>query len=142
MDKPLLNEPRVWRGYWWPPGEQEKAMPGTLTYRPAEGLALELIGGWDAEIKKEVRPGVFNLLEESRRWPVLHGLAENREITLLDCLPTHTMSRNLGPPEEQTIHVLTVLSGIYLATADQAIFTECHVAVEEIGRASCRDRVL
>lgn len=132
MDKPLLNEPRTWRGYWWPPGEQDKAMPGTLTYRPDEGLALELIGGWDAEIMKEVVPGVFTSAEGSRRWPVLHGLADNRELTLLDCLPTRTRSRNFGPPEEQTIHVLTALSGVYLSTADQANFTECHVAIEDL----------
>ena len=102
---------------------------GHSTYRPDAGLALELIGGWDAEITKEVRPGVFDVLEDSRRWPVLHGRAENRQITLLDCMPTHTMSRNFGPPEEQTIHVLTALVGIHLDTADHAIFTECHVAV-------------
>jgi|GEM_PF-5156185 len=50
MDKPLLSELRTWRGYWWPPGEEDKAMPGTLTYRPDEGLVLDLIGGWDTEI--------------------------------------------------------------------------------------------
>ncbi|WP_158068481.1 hypothetical protein [Serinicoccus sp. CUA-874] len=86
MDKPLLSELRTWRGYWWPPGEEDKAMPGTLTYRPDEGLVLDLIGGWDTEIRQEVRPGVFAVMEGSRRWPVLHGLAENREITILDCL--------------------------------------------------------
>ncbi|QGH70589.1 hypothetical protein GCE65_14640 [Pseudactinotalea sp. HY158] len=109
-------------------------MPGTLTYRPDKGLTLELIGGWDTKVWEEVRPGVFETSdsEDSRRWPVLHGLAENREITLLDCLPTHTASRNFGPPDEQTIHVLTVLSGIHVDTADQALFTECHVAVEDL----------
>lgn len=132
MDKPLLSELRTWRGYWWPPGEEDKAMPGTLTYRPDEGLVLDLIGGWDTEIRQEVRPGVFAVLEGSHRWPVLHGLAENREITLLDCLATHTVSRNFGPPEEQTIHVLTALAGVHLDTSDQAIFTECHVAVEDL----------
>lgn len=132
MDKPLLNESRSWRGYWWPPGERDKAMPGTLNYRPDAGLALELIGGWDPKILKEVGPGVFDELEGSRRWPVLHGLAENREITLLDCMPTHTMSRNFGPPEQQTIHALTALSGVHLDTADQAVFTKCLVAVEDL----------
>lgn len=132
MEKPLLNEPRTWRGYWWAPAERDNAMPGTLTYRPGGGLVLELVGGWDARIRKEVRPGVFAFLEGSSRWPVLHGLAEGQEITLMDCLVTHTMSRNFGPPEEQTIHVLTALSGVHLDTADQAIFTQCHVAVEDL----------
>lgn len=107
-------------------------MPGTLTYRPEAGLALELIGGWDPEIKEEVGSGVFDVREGSRRWDLLHGLAENREIALLDCLPTHTLTRNFGPPKEQTIHVLTALSGVHLSTAGQALFTECHVAVEDL----------
>ena len=132
MDKPLLSEPRTWRGYWWLPGERDKAMPGTLTYRPESGLVLELIGGWDAKILQELRPGVFAELEESRRWPLLHGLAANREMTLLDCLPTHTKSRNFDPPEQQTINVLTALSGVHLKTADQAVFTKCLVAVEDL----------
>lgn len=132
MDKPLLNEERIWRGYWWPPDEQNKAMPGTLSYHPDGGLTLELVGGWDAEIRKEVRPGVFAKLEGSRRWPILHGIAKNRDITLLDCLATHTNSSHFGPPDEQTVRALTALSGIHLATADKAIFTECHVAVEDL----------
>lgn len=107
-------------------------MPGTLTYHPEDGLALELIGGWDAEIRKEVAPGVFDILEGGRRWPLLHGLAENRDITLLDCVPIHTMARNFGPPEKQTIQVRMTLSGIHLDTEDQAIFTERHVAVEDL----------
>lgn len=132
MNKPELSEPRTWRGYWWPPGEQDRSMPGVLTYRPDEGLSLDLIGGFDAEIMSEVRPGVFVGGQESRRWPTLHGLAENRHMTLLDCVPTHTMARNFGPPEEQTIHVLTVLVGVHLDNADQEVFTECHVAAEDL----------
>lgn len=132
MNKPLLNVTRSWRGYWWPPGKMDEPMPGMLTFRPDEGLSLELIGGWDAEVWREAGPGVFDVLDETRRWPILHGLAENREMSLLDCLPTHTMSRNLGPPEEQTIHVLMALSGVHLDTADEEVFTECHVAVEDL----------
>ncbi|NUT73343.1 HEPN domain-containing protein [Pseudarthrobacter sp. C4D7] len=129
--KPLLNEPRTWRGYWWPPGERDKAIPGILAYRPDKGLVLELIGGWEADIMEEVAPGV-TIPQGSRRWPVLHGLSDNQELTLLDCLPTNTRGRIFGPPEEQTIHVLTALSGVHLNAADQAVFTECQVAVEDL----------
>lgn len=130
--KPLLSEERTWEGYWWHPGDQKTAMPGTLTYHPQEGLRLRLIGGWDATIQKEVKPGVFHSLEESKEWPILHGIAENQEITLLDCIATSTKSWGMGPPGQQTIHAQTVLAGVHLDDPEQRVFTKCHVSVEDL----------
>lgn len=130
--KPLLNEERTWEGYWWHPGDQETAMPGTLTYHPQEGLTLRLIGGWDSAMYKEVEPGVFHGLDESKEWSLLHGLAENQEITLLDCLATSTRTWGVGPVGQQTIQAQTALVGVHLDEPEQKLFTKCHVSVEDL----------
>jgi hypothetical protein len=107
-------------------------MPGTLTYHPQEGLTLRLIGGWDSAMYKEVAPGLSHDLDESKEWPLLHGLAENQEITLLDCLATSTKTWGVGPVGQQTIQVQTALAGVHLDEPEQKVFTKCHVSVEDL----------
>lgn len=131
MDKPLLSETRSWRGNWWPPEKVDDAVAGVLTYEPSKGLTLDLIGGFDHRIREEVRPGVHSI-GELRTWPVLHGVAENKEITLLDCVPIHTKHRNFGSPEEQTISARTALVGVHLEGRDQHMFTSCHISLEDL----------
>lgn len=136
MTTPWLNETRTWKGRWWLPGELEGAVAGVLTYEPDQGLTLELIGGFEEQIMDEVRPGVYSLREESRTWPVLHGVAEGRPLTLLSCVPTHTNSRNFGGPEEQTLSALTALVGVHLEDPEEPVFTQSLVSVEDLTRWS------
>lgn len=132
MNKALLNEPRSWKGQWWLPTDPDNEVAGVLTYDPRTGLSLELIGGFEDRIVDHSHPNYVTVREGSLNWPLLHGLSEGKDITLLDCVPTHTMSRLFGGPEEQTVSALTALVGVHLEEPDQAVFTECRVSVEDL----------
>lgn len=132
MGEPLISEERTWTGFWWQPGDEKNAMPGILKYHPNDGVRLHLIGGWGPDVFEEVSPGVSHLLDEIREWPILFGMAENQEISLLDCSPGKTKSWGMGPPAKQTIHVQTALTGVHIHGREEEVFTKCHVSVEDL----------
>lgn len=137
-NKPRLDLPAEWSGHWWLPDDPSHAVPGVLRYEPDDGLLLSLIGGFEYRIMEEVRPGAYNVRNESRTWPVVHGIAENKAITLLNCLPEH--SQTYGPgvngPSTQTISALTALVGVHLDGEDHEVFASCLVSVEDLQRWS------
>jgi len=133
MNEPWLDEQHTWQGHWWLPDEPDDAVAGVLTYEPSGGLTLDLIGGFEGMISEEVRPGAYTVRDESGTWPVVHGVAANKEVTLLDCVPTRTMSRNFGASEAQTIRPRAALVGVHLDQPQQAAFNECHISVEDRG---------
>lgn len=134
-DAPRLDKPAEWTGHWWLPEDPERAVPGVLRYEPGEGLRLALIGGFENRITRPIEGGVA-VIEGSRSWPLVLGVADNKEVTLLDCHPTHSQTYGFGldGPHKQTVSALTALVGIHLEESEQAVFTECRVSVENLGR--------
>lgn len=129
---PWLSEAAEWVGHWWLPDDLENPQPGVLRYEPVGGLSLALIGGFEDRILRRVGPGAWDEMEESRSWEVILGIAENKEVTLLDCLPTKSKSYGLDlrGPAKQTIHVQTALVGVHLPSKDDRVFTACRASVE------------
>lgn len=130
-----LDHPGGWTGHWWLPDDPETVVPGILRYDPADGLDLTLIGGFDARVvRHDVEAGVSYVSATSRTWDVVHGVAENREITLLDCIPTSSTSFRLGsgPPHKQSIVAQTALVGVHVLGADDAVFTACSASIENL----------
>lgn len=133
-DKPRLDLPAEWTGHWWLPDDPEHIAPGVLRYEPDEGLRLSLIGGFESRVFRPLREGVRAITDDARSWPVIWGVVENREVTLLDCLPLNSQSYGLGfdGPHKQTVSALTGLVGVHLDGAEDEVFTECHVSVEDL----------
>ncbi|WP_208605857.1 hypothetical protein [Streptomyces albus] len=82
-----LDEVREWSGIWWLPDNPDQPLPGVLRYSPDNGLVLSLIGAFEDRIMSTPSPGLTVFHEGSRNWDVIHGAAEQQEISLLDCFP-------------------------------------------------------
>jgi len=136
-DVPRLDQPAEWTGHWWLPDDSERAIPGILRYDPDDGLKLSLIGGFEHRIFRPLEHG-FAVMEHSRSWPLIWGVADNKEVTLIGCLPIHSKSYGIWSdgPHKQTVSALTALIGVHLQDVDQAVFTECWVSVENLNRWS------
>jgi len=136
MNEPWLHERRTWTGHWWLPGKSNEAQAGFLTYEPTTGLELTLVGGFEDRILRKEGPNTVAVLEGSRSWEMLHGLAENMQITLLDCFATRSTSFGFGfgGPQKQTVHAETALLGTHLNSAHDAVFTDATVVIEDLWR--------
>lgn len=133
---PSLNEPGEWAGLWWLPGEADNKVPGVLRYDPERGLELSLIGTFEDRIFSQPSPGLTVFHEGRQRWGVIHGAAESREVSLLDCIPINT-GRTFGArvesPDKQIIAPQLAVIGAYVTGADHAAFSAVEISVEELG---------
>ncbi|WP_230855127.1 ApeA N-terminal domain 1-containing protein [Arthrobacter terrae] len=128
-----LDLPAEWTGNWWLPENPEHPVPGVLRYEPEEGLRLLLIGGFEDRTFHPIDGGMDEA-DETFTWPLLLGSADNKEITLLDCLSVSSESYGLGVGglHKQTVSALTALVGVHLKNVDQEAFTKCEVSVENL----------
>jgi ApeA N-terminal domain 1 len=130
-----LDEPGEWAGLWWLPDEPENQVPGVLRYEPEDGLKLSLIGTFEDRIMTTHAPGV-TIHEGRRTWDVIHGAAEQREISLLGCVPnggTRTFGARVKTPDKQTVSATTALIGVHVSSQDEAVFSAAEVSVEDLG---------
>jgi hypothetical protein len=131
-----LDESAEWAGLWWLPDDPDNQIPGVLRYEPGKGLALSLIGAFEDRIMSSPSPGVTAIHEGHRTWDVIHGAAEQREITLLACVPTasmRTMGARVKSPDKQTVRAVTALIGARISGEDDAAFAAAEVSVEDLG---------
>lgn len=137
-----LDERYEWAGLWWLPVAPQDRVPGVLVYEPGRGLALTLIGAFEDRIMSEIRPGVTAIHEGSHTWDVLHGVAEQREITLLGCIPTsskRTLGGRVKSPDNQTVEADSALIGVHADDEDEALFGAAQVSVENLGHWAAAD---
>ena len=110
-----LNEAAEWQGLWWLPDAPDEQVPGILRYDGEGHLVLSLIGAFEERIFLPRAPGVIDVLEGIRTWDVIHGVAQQREITLLGCIPTGSR-RNWGArvesPDMQIVCATTAIIDI------------------------------
>lgn len=135
-DPPRLDATSEWTGHWWLPEQPDRTVPGVLRYDPDEGLRLSLIGGFEDRVMREFGNGGVAVMEGSRSWPVILGVAENKEITLLGCYPVSSKSYGIGldGPHKQTVSALTALVGAHLEGEGDEVFTSTLVSVENLKR--------
>lgn len=132
-----LDESHEWAGLWWLPDAPDERVPGVLRYDQGSRLVLSLIGAFENRIMTEVSPGVTAVHEGSRSWDIVYGVAEQREITLLGCDPTHTKRTSgarVRSPDKQTVLASTALIGVHAAGEDDTLFGAVQVSVENLGR--------
>lgn len=73
MKSSRLDQPHEWIGRWWRPDHPAAVSTGVLTFDPARGIELRLIGGWPRPATTEVSTGVTLIHNETERWPIVHG---------------------------------------------------------------------
>jgi hypothetical protein len=77
------------------------------------------------------------MVHEGRRmWDVIHGAAQQREITLLACVPNsskRTFGARVKSPDKQTVRATTALIGAHVSGEDDAAFSAAEVSVEDLG---------
>lgn len=131
-----LDESGEWAGLWWLPDDPGYQVPGVLRYEPEDGLVLSLIGTFEDRFMTTPSPGLEMVHEGSRTWDVIQGAAEQREITLLGCVPKST-KRTIGArvksPDKQSVVVTTALIGVHIGSEDEAAFSMVEVSVENFG---------
>jgi hypothetical protein len=74
--------------------------------------------------------------EGIRTWDVIHGVAEQREISLLGCVPKggkRTMFARVKSPDKQTLAATTAIIGAHVSGEEDAAFSAVEVSVEDLG---------
>lgn len=135
MKETRLNEKHTWRGRWWLPENPDEVHSGFLTYDPNGSLELVLVGGFDATIRRQSGPYSWDVLAGFKDFPVVHGIANGRPMTLLDVYPTSTTSYGFGfvkGPDEQTLQAQLALVGAHVASLEDDRFERADVAIEDL----------
>ena len=127
-----LDEPREWIGRWWRPDQPEKVTSGVLTFDPAHGIRLRLIGGWQTRATTEWAEGLIAQHQEIERWPIVHGLSGHTRLTLIEPWAESSFGNYGEDPHDQTLRALTVLEGCHLDSADSPVFVGAGVTVENL----------
>jgi hypothetical protein len=118
-------------GLWWLPNDPETKVAGTVSFAGDTGPTLRLIGAFWRE--EQTSTGAYNLtLPEAH--PLIHGLCEQGEVTLVDCGPGGGVRRHLGSPLRwrQSLQARLMLVGILLAQPDETYFDRIVVGVDHL----------
>lgn len=131
-----LDEAGEWAGMWWLPNNRDEQVPGVLRYSPGVGLSLSLIGSFGHHIMSIPRPGV-SIPQGTKTWDVIHGAAEQREITLLDCFPRSSkqvLGARVNSPDKQIVAANSAIIGAWVSSEEDSAFSAAQVSVEDLGR--------
>ncbi|WP_407560277.1 hypothetical protein [Streptomyces sp. 184] len=131
-----LDEAGEWADRWWLPDAPDEQVPGVLRYAPEGGLSLSLIGAFADRITSNPALGVTAYHEGTRMWDVIHGAAEQREITLIGCVPKggkRTLFARVKSPDKQIVAAMTAIIGAHVSGEEDAAFSAAEVSVEDLG---------
>jgi len=132
INDPLkLDQHSEFEGFWWLPDKPDEKVPGILRYEPGSGLSLSLIGGFEDRITSSPSPGVTTIHAGSRSWKIIYGMANRREITLIDCVPIKT-NGFFWEIEKQIITANLSLVGVYIGDENDSVFSSVEVSVEDL----------
>lgn len=130
-----LDESGEWAGLWWLPEAADERLPGVLRYDGKGGLSLSLIGAFDERISSSPAPGVTFVHAAVRTWDVIWGVADGREVTLLDCLPTRPDSSGFARLKTSDVQVVVAaigVVGVHVSRDEDATFVATEVVVEDM----------
>ncbi len=122
-----MAEPQYWRGSWSIAVEPETVRQGVLHRDEEDRFRLELVGGFDIEVREPLPDGRgWAVKSESRTVEMIHGTAEGHLFTVLVPQAIHTTGfiENITA---QSWSSNRVLKGIHLARLDEPVFTRAHL---------------
>ena len=125
---------RTWHGYWWAADAPSVRIPGTLHCSEQGEVRLELIGGFDIEIRQQLSKGMYSISADKRPVPLIHGECGKETFTLLDNICTHASGSGFfsGPVTAQHWEPHRTLRGICLESATSPIFVRAHLRLERL----------
>jgi hypothetical protein len=132
MKNSRLDQPQEWVGRWWRPDHPEAVLAGVLTFDPARGIELRLIGGWQRLATTELATGPTAIHDEVERWPVVLGRCGTAELTLIEPWVTQGRGSWGEVPEEMTLAASTLLDGCHIDAPDSCVFIGAGVSVENL----------
>lgn len=135
-DPLILDEVGEWAGLWWLPDNPDETVPGVLRYDADGGLSLALIGMFEDHIISNPKPGVTAYHGGTRTWDVIHGAADQREITLLGTVPKssrRTFGARVASPNKQIVTAVCAIIGAHVSGDTDPAFDAAEVSVEDLG---------
>jgi hypothetical protein len=143
MSSDDLTIEQRWRGNFWLPDTPDNTQPGFLTYNPADGVTLSLVGGFDVRKRTRTSPTGFTIEQGSGRFAVIHGaVASGVPVTLVDCRSTHCqLSHVMDEVRDQDITAPWLLKGVLLKDPDAALFSELAIELENLTEWDHHDEV-
>lgn len=130
-----LDGAAEWAGLWWLPDNPDEQVPGVLRYDADGGLSLSLIGAFEDRIMSNTAAGVTAYHEGTMSWDVIHGAAEQREITLLGSIPNsskRTIGARVASPDKQTVTATVAIIGAHVSGEEDQAFSGVEVSVEDL----------
>jgi hypothetical protein len=107
-------------GWWWLPGREDHKVPGVLTFDPAHGGKLTLIGGL-VEVEEVAtavtKDGETSIsigedeLEAAGTYERVLGIANRTPVTLEQCIEVHRSGGMFADTTKQIVHVGRILHG-------------------------------
>ncbi len=125
-----MAEPQKWRGTWWIAAEAETVRQGVLHRDEEDRFRLELVGGFDIEVREPLPNGRgWAVKAGSRTVQMIHGSAEGQLFTVPFPQAIHTTGF-MGNISSQNWSSNRVLQGIHLARLDEPVFTRAHLQLD------------
>lgn len=124
---------QTYRGVWWLP-DDDVQQPGLLTISDRGDVTLELIGGFDLNARTSVEGGGWAAHENQRPMPLIHGRADNQDITIQDAWTEHSTSgiRFSDRPRFHRIRGNRAFIGVHLASDKLDAWGGCWVQLENL----------
>ncbi len=124
---------RALRGHWWRPENDQAQQPGTLRISDSGELTLNLIGGFDLEIRRPLADGSYAVMTGEHPLPILLGSTERGPVTLFDC---STVNSHKGwaanTPDFHVLHAERALIGTHITAEADAVFRHARVRFENM----------
>lgn len=126
----MTDAAEEWRGWWWLPGAEDRAVPGTLHRNDNGEVELRLVGGFSVEILTPTDDPQISTVSFGGVWPIILGNSGGQLFTLLKCSATRTSGGFAANIVEQNVSALRALRGIHLKEPNEPIFDSATFEVE------------
>lgn len=130
----LFSEHKWW-GQWWLPDDIDDKKSGPLTYFPEDFSQLQIGPGFPRDKRASLVPGISVATMEDGNWDVIHGVIENRPVTLLGCQikrETSNLFSFAEGPDEQLFTAQQIIVGKYISSDREAAFSTLYTSFEDL----------
>ncbi|MGP6174269.1 ApeA N-terminal domain 1-containing protein [Corynebacterium sp. A21] len=130
----LFSEHKWW-GQWWLPDNIDNKKSGPLTYSPADFSQLQIGPGFPRGKRVPHGPGISMDAMQDGNWDVIHGVIENRSVTLLGCQIKREHSNLFSFTEgadEQLFTIQQIVVGKFISSDREDAFTTLYTSFEDL----------
>ena len=120
---------------WWLPDHEDDQQPGTLTVSNHGEITLELIGGFDLNVRTPIAGGGWEVDINERPMPLIHGRADNRDVTIQDAWTKFAKGGVRFSDRPRFHHIVgnRAFIGVHLSLDTLDTWQGCFVHLENFG---------